>query len=779
MAGLGCLLRAVALTYVTLVVTVSSEPVKEHHFCGGTMNFEFVDSHLRPGKTTYTAKVTLVTGWVLGLGPCGPNCTVGDVGQSTHDRRLQTIQQRHDTTYFGGWTLEEQRRFGELADVDDVTDEVSRNLTGRVSMVSEKLQLEQEIANFYLEIDPTRAYTDIEVSGSFWKNFSLNGKGDIAFHIQSKVRPQIRNDTGRPNTSPTVLYKPLYRIQLNNVTKISLSTIDQDGDLIKCRDAQFVERYKIAPVDKTTIRQDCVVEIDTNEAYGFKDGILGVISLVLEDFNRQTIDMQGKLSVAYPLLPLSSTVVQFMIQVVENLTQPEFVDPTPPSQHTYTVYVGSLLTIPLFAKPNPSSPLTTTVTSISVQVLKDHVVTVPAPQADTSRVAQRVVQSRLDWRTEEEDAGYYIVMAVAVDSDGFESMDRSYVVHINPLRLTAYGPNGSKPYFPFLPDPGDVTCLVNSTCSFPVYVAPGNSGNRIISVSIINGQTDIPGTESNHLQNVTFRGNQVYRADINFTSEILGNRTICIRAVDEQQLEIEKCLNVTVLPPNPCDNGPCKLASTCLAHGTNFTCVCLPGYSGILCNDWIDPCSSSPCEHGGQCHSRENTNPTFFVCNHCNVGYTGKRCETDIDDCKSNPCHNNGVCVDEVNGYHCQCAAGYSGQNCDIYPLPCMCLMTITDTTAPALTSPLTSLGAETGVSSSSPVTSSSSDYVGVCTPLALSPDPLKCTILHCSADAVCTLILSKPVCLCPLGQSCDQCLTGKEDTPVNPATTQQSVNKN
>lgn len=30
-------------------------------------------------------------------------------------------------------------------------------------MVSEKLQWEQEIANFYVEIDPTREYTDIQL----------------------------------------------------------------------------------------------------------------------------------------------------------------------------------------------------------------------------------------------------------------------------------------------------------------------------------------------------------------------------------------------------------------------------------------------------------------------------------------------------------------------------------------------------------------------------------------------------------------------------------------
>ncbi|PVD26516.1 hypothetical protein C0Q70_14193 [Pomacea canaliculata] len=45
----------------------------------------------------------------------------------------------------------------------------------------------------------------------------------------------------------------------------------------------------------------------------------------------------------------------------------------------------------------------------------------------------------------------------------------------------------------------------------------------------------------------------------------------------------------------------------------------------------------------------------------------------------------------------------------------------------------------------------------------------LKCAILNCSADAKCTLIQSKPMCLCPLGQSGVQCLTRNENIPVNP----------
>ena len=39
---------------------------------------------------------------------------------------------------------------------------------------------------------------------------------------------------------------------------------------------------------------------------------------------------------------------------------------------------------------------------------------------------------------------------------------------------------------------------------------------------------------------------------------------------------------------------------------------------------------------------------------------------SDIDECASNPCDNGGTCDDLVNGYRCQCADGYTGEQCKI-----------------------------------------------------------------------------------------------------------------
>ena len=37
----------------------------------------------------------------------------------------------------------------------------------------------------------------------------------------------------------------------------------------------------------------------------------------------------------------------------------------------------------------------------------------------------------------------------------------------------------------------------------------------------------------------------------------------------------------------------------------------------------------------------------------------------DINECNSDPCQNGATCTDEVNGYACGCADGYTGTLCE------------------------------------------------------------------------------------------------------------------
>ena len=37
----------------------------------------------------------------------------------------------------------------------------------------------------------------------------------------------------------------------------------------------------------------------------------------------------------------------------------------------------------------------------------------------------------------------------------------------------------------------------------------------------------------------------------------------------------------------------------------------------------------------------------------------------DVEECASNPCQNGAECVDDINGFSCSCAAGFTGELCD------------------------------------------------------------------------------------------------------------------
>ncbi len=47
----------------------------------------------------------------------------------------------------------------------------------------------------------------------------------------------------------------------------------------------------------------------------------------------------------------------------------------------------------------------------------------------------------------------------------------------------------------------------------------------------------------------------------------------------------------------------------------------------------------------------------------CMPDFTGSLCEMQIDDCSTSPCLN-GECSDGINSFSCSCFSGYSGDNC-------------------------------------------------------------------------------------------------------------------
>jgi hypothetical protein len=84
-----------------------------------------------------------------------------------------------------------------------------------------------------------------------------------------------------------------------------------------------------------------------------------------------------------------------------------------------------------------------------------------------------------------------------------------------------------------------------------------------------------------------------------------------------------------------------------------------------------DPCDPNPCQNGGTCSASGEA----FSCA-CAAGFSGNTCEINIDDCSPNPCQNDGTCSDGIDAYTCSCAAGFSGNECEINiddcsPNPC------------------------------------------------------------------------------------------------------------
>ncbi|XP_077506591.1 cell polarity complex component crumbs [Amblyomma americanum] len=112
---------------------------------------------------------------------------------------------------------------------------------------------------------------------------------------------------------------------------------------------------------------------------------------------------------------------------------------------------------------------------------------------------------------------------------------------------------------------------------------------------------------------------------------------------------------------DPCELSPCQNGATCHSDQWGPVCLCLPGYSGDLCERKDDLCASSPCLNGGTCHNLVND----FVCT-CEAGWTGEQCDQSHDPCQgTNPCLH-GTCHVAAGGrFSCQCLPGYSGELCE------------------------------------------------------------------------------------------------------------------
>ncbi|XP_076822074.1 protein crumbs-like isoform X2 [Clavelina lepadiformis] len=119
------------------------------------------------------------------------------------------------------------------------------------------------------------------------------------------------------------------------------------------------------------------------------------------------------------------------------------------------------------------------------------------------------------------------------------------------------------------------------------------------------------------------------------------------------------CTNI-----DECASSPCQNNATCLDAINAFRCDCIPGYTGVLCEEDINECEVNPCGNEARCEDLVNG----YNCL-CTLGWTGVNCSQEFRPCDSNPCKNNATCStlldSESPGYSCDCQVGFDGYHCE------------------------------------------------------------------------------------------------------------------
>ena len=56
-----------------------------------------------------------------------------------------------------------------------------------------------------------------------------------------------------------------------------------------------------------------------------------------------------------------------------------------------------------------------------------------------------------------------------------------------------------------------------------------------------------------------------------------------------------------------CATALCANNATCIDGVAEYTCLCSPGYRGVICDVDIDECASMPCYNNATCHDAVNS----------------------------------------------------------------------------------------------------------------------------------------------------------------------------
>ncbi|XP_069500690.1 protein jagged-1-like [Ambystoma mexicanum] len=112
--------------------------------------------------------------------------------------------------------------------------------------------------------------------------------------------------------------------------------------------------------------------------------------------------------------------------------------------------------------------------------------------------------------------------------------------------------------------------------------------------------------------------------------------------------------------------GRCLNGGKCQVMGTDYKCLCPPGFMGADCAIEVTNCTSLPCQHGGRCVQVGK----HFLCS-CPSGVTGSFCEEFVRDCDPNPCPPGTICQSKGGSYACSCADDSGSSECWKFQDPC------------------------------------------------------------------------------------------------------------
>ncbi|XP_067680252.1 uncharacterized protein [Haliotis asinina] len=590
---------AVVLAVSLLVITTGSEV--NLVFSGGSISSQYVK---RVNQTFMKMHMVVLSGWKLGYGPCGTGCDFNEINYNNTIRRHKMLDGAN-STYLGQWF--DKIGYSNMFYSHDITDYMNNNSVSYVMSVSKQDDWELEVTEFDYDVDMAADYTDISFVGPAWRPYLEDRKiVSPKSEVQIKLQPHIRNDTGIPNNTPRAMFKPVYRLPLNQVSVIDLAAVDIDGDAVYCEAAAFVTAGGISPTPNVTIHKNCRIEITAFESLGFTNNGSSALAITVADYNRNTISVGGSTLKPY-FKYLSQISIQFMIVTVNIWNGPAFVDPTPANQHRFIIDAYNPLTISLAAQ--------------GYRAVNQFYLT-SFPVANLSLASGTGGTRQVVWHPTQDDIGSYMLMVRASDINGHESAERSFVIQVRERESFTHltHPTESK-LFAYVPTNTTYQCQYGDTCirSIPVMtsfqVSSVRMKNAFQLLEWTGPFTSAPGT----LQ---------YYAAIKLDSMEPGEYTMCL-SLEATGSSFNKtiCVTGSINEKDPCESLPCQNYGQCVSTMGNFTCLCLPTYTGTVCEKVLDLCSPSPCVHG-KCFKVFSGVPSFYCL--CQPGWKGRTCDSGL-----------------------------------------------------------------------------------------------------------------------------------------------------